>query len=105
MQRKFIILLSVVFLFFMGCASDTLKAVSNDGLVKIVAEPSNAEVYVDGNAVGRAKEFNGNPGLLRLSHGTHTIELKKDGYQSYIRRVFVGNEAIEPINIMLIKNQ
>jgi hypothetical protein len=94
----------LVFL-FMGCASETLKAVSNDGLVKIVAEPSSSEVYVDGNAVGRAKEFNGNPGLLRLSHGTHTIELKKDGYQSYTRRVFVGNEALEPIHIMLIKNQ
>ncbi len=107
MQRKLVLIVSLGFFLFIGCGmpAETLKAVSNAGLVKIVAEPSSADVYVDGNYVGRAKDFNGNPGLLRLSNGTHTIVLMKDGYQSYTRRVFVGNEALEPINIMLIKNQ
>ncbi len=111
MLKKILLITSVVpFLMafsLLGCGlpTETLKAVGNEGLLKIVAEPASAEVYVDGNFVGRARDFNGNPGLLRLTHGTHTIELEKDGYQPYTRRVFVGNEAIEQINIMLLKNQ
>ncbi len=111
MLKKIVLLSSVlaffVPLFLLGCGmpTETLKAVGNEGLVKIIADPGSAQVYVDGNFIGKAHDFNGNPGLLRLTHGTHTIELKKDGYQPYTRRVFVGNEALEPINIMLIKNQ
>ncbi|MGB9736605.1 MAG: PEGA domain-containing protein [bacterium] len=107
MHKKYFLLASLMLLLLAGCGmpKETLKAVGNEGLLKIIAEPSSAEVYVDGNFVGKAKEFNGNPGLLKLSHGTHVIMLKKKGYQTYIRRVFVGNEAIEPINIMLIKEQ
>jgi hypothetical protein len=87
-----------------GVSPAALHSMSTAGLVKITAEPDSARVYVDGDAVGRARDFNGTPGLLRLSHGTHTIELKKDGYQSYTRRVFVGNQAVEPIDIMLIRD-
>jgi PEGA domain len=111
MLKRIVLTASVLFLFLAfflpGCGlpTETLKAVGNEGLLKIVAEPGSAEVYVDGNFVGKAHDFNGNPGLLKLTHGTHTIELKKDGYQPYTRRVFVGNEAIEPINIMLLQNQ
>lgn len=107
MHKKYLLVTAVIIIFFIGCGmpKETLKAVGNEGLLKIVAEPSSAEVYVDGNFVGKAKEFNGNPGLLKLTHGTHTIMIKKSGYQTYIHKVFVGNEAIEPINIMLIKNQ
>lgn len=111
MLKKILLTTSVLSLFLslflLGCGmpTETLKAVGNEGLLKIVAEPSSAEVYVDGNFIGKAHDFNGNPGLLRLTHGTHTIELKKDGYQPYTRRVFVGNEAVEPINIMLLHNQ
>jgi hypothetical protein len=107
MYRRTIFIASMLIILMIGCGmpKETLKAVGNEGLLKIVAEPSSAEVYVDGNFVGKAKEFNGNPGLLKLSHGTHTIMLKKEGYQTYIQRVFVGNEALESINIMLIKNQ
>ncbi len=107
MQKFILPMVLLMFSLVLGCGMPhaTLTAVSNAGLVKILAEPSSAQVFVDGNAVGEARDFNGNPGLLRLSHGTHTIELKKDGYQSYTRRVFVGNQAIEPIHIMLLQNQ
>ncbi len=107
MLKKILLIVSLFSFFLISCGMpvETLKAVGNEGLLKIVADPGSAEVYVDGNFVGKARAYNGNPGLLKLTHGTHTIELRKDGYQSYTRRVFVGNEALEPINIMLLKNQ
>ncbi len=109
MFKRLLIISSVLSLILIGIGcgmpTETLRAVGNEGLVKVVAEPSSAMVYVDGNLVGKAHDFNGNPGLLKLTHGTHTIELKKDGYQSYTRRIFVGNGALEPISITLLKNK
>ncbi len=106
MLKKLSIAAIMISLMLLGCGmpSETLKTVGSEGIVKIIADPGNADVYVDGNYIGKAYRFNGNPELLKLAHGTHTIELKKDGYQTYTTRIFVGNQAIDTVNIMLIKN-
>ncbi len=64
------------------------------GRVSIVCDPSDAIVYVDGEIVGEAAEFDGTAGFLELSPGRYTIEVKKEGHVPFHREVTVGEEPI-----------
>ena len=58
------------------------------GTVNIDSEPGGAEIYVDGRLAGQT------PSLLRLPGGSHQIEVKTDGRQSWLRDLdlSVGSE-------------
>ena len=53
--------------------------------IKVVSEPSGAEVVVDGVGRGHA------PVVLKdLSHGRHNVEVRQDGFQSKVLSADVG---------------
>jgi len=72
----------------------------------IVSEPSNCEIYVDGVSTGK-----NTPSVVKLIPGSHTIQLKKDGYGVEQKKykvdnnLYIGQKDMEDrIEFKLIKN-
>jgi len=85
-----------------GLPQETRRGVGNEGLLIIQATPDDAEVFVNGEFVGKAGEFEKNP--LELKSGTHKLEIRKAGYSAEIREVYVGNQSRHTIKVNLRKS-
>jgi hypothetical protein len=57
------------------------------GAVDLNIKPKSAEVFVDGEYVGRVDQLDGFPRYLWLESGTHHIVVYKPGYESIARKV------------------
>ena len=53
--------------------------------------PDGAAVYVDGLSRGDAKQFDGNPKVLAVLEGVHTVEVRQGTAVLYVEKVFVSN--------------
>jgi hypothetical protein len=84
--------------------ASSVKTVGNEGKIKFLVEPENAIVYVDGEKKGKADQFDGDPDYLELPGGFHKIEIKKDGYKEYSRKLFTGG-SIQEIKVILTENR
>ncbi len=54
---------------------------STTGSIRLKVVPKEAEVYVDGTFYGQVDRYNGTFQHLDLKAGTHTIEIKANGYE------------------------
>lgn len=61
----------------------------NVGFVDLKVEPEEAEVWIGGEAVGIADDFDGFPDLLALRAGRRTITLRHPGYRDLRLRLDV----------------
>ncbi|WP_396623438.1 PEGA domain-containing protein [Luteitalea sp.] len=52
------------------------------GGVRLKADPRDATVYVDGFYAGRVDDFDGATQKLKITQGTHRIELRAPGYET-----------------------
>ena len=104
MKRLSLLLLMVLFV-LAGCGipKETRRGVGHEGLLLIQAVPDDAEVYVDGQLVGKAGKYESDP--LELSSGTHKIEIRKAGYFSEFREVYSGNQSRHTLKLNLRKSQ
>ena len=69
------------------------------GSVSIRVVPVNADVFVDG---ARWRSTNAlDPIVVRLSEGTHTIEIRKSGYDPYSSEIEVRAGETETLNVSL----
>jgi len=59
------------------------------GSVRVMVEPSETRVYVDGYYAGIADDFDGLFQRLNLSPGRHDIALKLEGHRTYKVKVYV----------------
>jgi hypothetical protein len=59
---------------------------AGSGVVETDVKPKKAEIRVDGQFVGQARDFNGRWDYLWLQPGEHVFEFSKDGYMT-LRRV------------------
>jgi hypothetical protein len=59
------------------------------GSLRIMVEPDDAEVYVDGYYAGEVDDFNGVFQRLHVRPGRHEIALKRHGYRTHRVRVYV----------------
>ncbi len=71
------ILLAVFFIALVGCSSPRTSVTTDDqsGRVMIKVIPQSSDVYVDGQKVGKAYDFNGSSAVLKLAPGKHTISV------------------------------
>ena len=60
----------------------------NDAAVRVLVEPSETQVYVDGYYAGTADDFDGLFQRLYLTTGRHQITLKLDGFRSWSAQVY-----------------
>lgn len=56
---------------------------SDVGYLDLDVNPEEAEVYLDGEYVGTADEFDGYPGFLQVAPGRHSLEFVLDGFFTY----------------------
>ncbi len=66
---------------------------SHLGALDLNVKPKKAEVYLDGDYIGLAKDFDGYPGYLWLDRGTYEISFYMPGYLTLTRefRVYAGS--------------
>jgi hypothetical protein len=86
---------------FGGCGmpQETRRGVGNEGFLLIQAVPDDAEVFVDGQLIGKAAKYEKDP--LELSSGTHRIEFRKAGFLPEMREVYVGNQSRHTLKVSL----
>lgn len=84
-----------------GLPQETRRGVGNEGFLIIQAIPDDAEIYINGELVGKAEQFQKTP--LELRSGTHKVEIRKAGYSSEFREIFVGNQSRHTIKVNLKK--
>ena len=72
---------------------ESVKSLDSRPSIAITNAPGGAILYVDGELVGEAREYDGKPEVLILERGTHTVTIKaKDGTTLLERTVFVHSE-------------
>jgi hypothetical protein len=59
------------------------------GSVRLIVEPVEAKVYVDGNYAGKVDDYDGMFQRLSLRPGAHDVELRHDGYETHRIKLYV----------------
>ena len=99
MKRVSFLVLTLAFIWGCGLPQETRRGVGNEGFLIVLATPNDAEVYVDGEQVGKAEQFEKNP--IELQSGTRKIEIRKAGFTPETREVYVGNQSRHTLKINL----
>jgi hypothetical protein len=66
---------------------------SETGSIRVLVDPSEARVYVDGYYAGVVDDFDGLFQRLHVSPGRHEITLKLEGYKSHRMKVYVAPDS------------
>jgi hypothetical protein len=75
------------------------------GSIRVLVDPAEARVYVDGYYAGTVDDFDGLFQRLHVSPGRHEIALKLEGYKTHRVRVFVAPETTLKLEYELQKGQ
>ncbi|MDU9375702.1 hypothetical protein McpSp1_02810 [Methanocorpusculaceae archaeon Sp1] len=81
---------------------------SSDAYLRITSTPAGAAVYVDGTYMGNTAYSSGSSvsylNVGPLSSGTHSIMLKKDGYNTYTSSVTLSPNEVRTLSITLVQS-
>ncbi len=72
------------------------------GGLDLNVRPRKAEVYVDGQRLGKAGNFDGYPGYLWLEKGTHQLALYRDGYLTAVQELTIRPGVIQDVKFRLV---
>jgi hypothetical protein len=72
------------------------------GSVRVLVEPNDTRVYVDGYYAGVADDFDGLFQRLRIAPGRHDISLKLDGYRTQTMKVYVPYDQTVKIHYKMV---
>ncbi len=75
------------------------------GSLRVLVDPSEARVYVDGYYAGTVDDFDGLFQRLNLAPGRHEIALKLEGYKTHRVKVYVTPETTTKLHYDLEKGQ
>lgn len=75
---------------------DSFKFLAN-GILVIKSEPDGASIYIDGDLKGAT---NSN---IKLSPGSYDVEIKKNGYLSWNKRLSIKKEEVTQVTIQFFK--
>ncbi len=95
MRKLALALAAVAAVLGTGCVgpTTTVRTVDTRPALAVTGAPGGMVLFVDGIAVGRASDYDGNPNVLRVEPGTHEIDVRDGAGQSIFRqRVFVESE-------------
>ncbi len=71
------------------------------GALDLSVKPKKTEVYVDGEYVGTAGKFDGYPGYLWLTEGSHQLVFHREGWQTVARKVSVRSGPVRRLKLAL----
>jgi hypothetical protein len=91
-----------------GCATAPppraiLDYAGQEGGVQLFVQPADADVYVDGEYMGKARDFQGDHALW-LPRGLHAMEVRRDGYHTFFRQLETTLGLIEVLVYTLPPN-
>ena len=75
------------------------------GSVRVLVDPAEARVYVDGYYAGTVDDFDGLFQRLNVSPGRHEIALKLEGYKTHRVKLYVAPDATVKLHYDLEKGQ
>ena len=76
--------------YYSGGYSRSYRSANDEtGAIRVLVDPEDAKVYVDGYYAGTVDDFDGLTQRLYVARGPHEILLKRDGYRSQRYRVYV----------------
>jgi hypothetical protein len=79
----------------------TQAAAEGFGSLSLRVQPADAQVLIDGEVWQGSLE---NERLvIQLGAGTHNVEIRKDGYRSYLTDITIGNGQARTLNVALTK--
>lgn len=83
--------LGLMLAFLCGCAMPvtTVNTVDDRPALAFKGAPVGAVLFVDGLNMGLANEYNGDPKILNVVPGTHTLRIMENGTVIFEQRVFV----------------
>ncbi len=101
-------LLIIAFLAMLGMAACSaphtrISGLANQGMIRLMVEPDSAHVYVDGQDKGEVDDYEDEDTPLILPAGLHKLQIKKDGYNTFQREVYMGGGSVHEINVILEK--
>ncbi len=73
----------------------TKRSLSSTGILAISSLPKAAKIYINGQLRG-ATDLN-----VELAPGTYQVEIKKDGYTSYSKKITLKGELVEAVDPIL----
>lgn len=77
-----------------GCfPKGQIYGVGNEGGLIFAVNPPDAEVVLDGVVQGKASDFN-EERYLKVAAGTHRLELRLAGFETYRRELYVSNSLL-----------
>ena len=71
------------------------------GSLSLRVQPADAEVLIDGEPWQGSQS--GEPLVVQLGAGTHQIEIRKEGYRSYVTEIPLGNGQVRTLNVSLTR--
>jgi len=109
-KRYFVVGLLIVLSFSMvGCSvvphSTSVVTDDQSGTLVFHVQPEDADIFVDGQYMGEAYQFNGKKRKIKLSNGEHVVELKKKGYKDVSRRFYISDSEEEFRVIMTLEEK
>lgn len=82
---------------------DTVQRDAAYGSIAIRVQPGDAEISIDGQRWEGGSDRA--PLVIQLAAGEHNIDVRKEGYRSYTRRVDVRGGETLPINVSLSRGE
>ncbi len=71
--------------------------------IRVLVDPSDARVYVDGYYAGTVDDFDGLFQRLNVAPGYHEITLKLEGYQSHRMRIYASSDGTLKLHFKMQK--
>ena len=87
-------LLSLVTLIALaGCAAPrtSIETANVSGTMLFKVKPSSAEISIDGNVIGKARDFDGSSNVAKVGPGKHVVLVSAPGYVSWESRVYLSD--------------
>jgi hypothetical protein len=95
MSPTFRAVLPLALCFLAACAmpQTTARTVDHRPSLAVTGAPAGSVLLIDGQEVGPANAYDGNPAVLRLEPGTHQVEVRRaDGAPLLAQKVFLDSE-------------
>lgn len=89
---KKVIVFSILAFVFALCScmpTTTVRTVDDRPTLAFKGAPGDALLYIDGLNMGNAGQYNGEPNVLTIEPGTHTVRVTVNNEVIYEQRIFV----------------
>jgi hypothetical protein len=98
--RRLIVLVAIAVL--SGCVmpQTTVRTGSAQPGLIVKGAPAGSTLFVDGLPMGPAAEFNGNPKVLAVLEGAHTVEVHLDATVVYREKAFVSSGETHTVTVV-----